>query len=167
VNVHYVRPNSTTLDRTVTTDSKGHYVDSQATGSNTGTWVIQVRYDVPGTGSSTRDECLVRVVSAPPPNTQPSSISLNCPQDVQHGPVTVTGAINPNRNGVPVHLSYQLNSDSPQTQNRNTTTDANSQYSDTASLSEGDWTIQAYWDGDSQYQTATSSSCHVFVQFLH
>jgi hypothetical protein len=47
---------------------------------------------------------------------------------------------------------------------RTTNADANAHYSDTTGLGTSDWTIQAYWDGNAQYQGATSPSCHVFVQ---
>jgi hypothetical protein len=169
IHLHYVRAHGTFDDHTVPMNAQGDYIDSEPTSSDQiGTWSVQATWDGNGnSGPARAGQCLVRVVGPPPPGTQPSSITLHCPQGTQPGTVTVTGDISPVISNAPVHITYVPTDPSLTEVDRTTNADANAHYSDTTGLASSDWTVQAYWDGNAGYQGATSPSCHVFVQVIH
>jgi hypothetical protein len=168
ITIHYVGPHGTIDDHTVTSSSGGTYGDGETTTSaDTGTWGIQASWDGNDAyGPARSAQCLVRVVSPPPPNTTPSTVKLVCPSGtVQYGQTsTVTGSIVPSRPGVQVHITYVPADPAESEVDRSATTTSSSSFSDSVVLGGGDWSVQAYWNGDAQTQGATSASCEVFVQ---
>jgi hypothetical protein len=183
IQVKFTWPDGSTDTRTVTTDGSSNYLASEpTTAANVGSWRVQASWggDADTSGSSSAVCLTLVVVSAP--NKQPSSINANvgptsdssqritCPNDQNpyNSPdlaaTTIEGTISPARPNVPVTINYVPTSAGTLNQpfSATVTTDSNSHYSSSAFLAYGTWSIEAHWNGDAQYQAATSPTCTVF-----
>jgi hypothetical protein len=77
-------------------------------------------------------------------------------------PVSVNGALIPNLGGTPLALEYISPSGWPMLRNLNTKSDGSYGDEFTPTLV-GDWTVQAFWQGNAEYAQAQSSLCRFVV----
>ena len=106
---------------------------------------------------------------APPP--VPASLTLSCPADVpsaDSGRTTVTGALSPALAGSSVTITYTPQPSqitfTPPPLTDTTSTDANGDYTDTATLIPGlRYSAQSSWNGDAGHTGALSATCGPFT----
>lgn len=154
---------------TVITDPNGHYTDMVAAGPPP-TWTILSSFGGDQfANASVSSTCNVSIQSAPLPQGQPSSISLNCPNGTIYahiGTLGVSGAITPERDGAPVAIVY-TQPDGTMTIDHTSIIGSGvfkGSYLDAITPEEpGTWHVQSSWTGDASYAGANSSICAVTV----
>ncbi len=170
IRVLYTSPAGQVTGRDVYANPQGSYHDAIIP-SAAGTWTVQAFFD--GDVSYTPAQSAACAVSLsapppPPPGKQPSTISLSCPGSaiVRIGTITVSGAIQPERDGAPVTVTYTEPDNTLATHKVTTATNSifKGSYLDSITPDQpGTWTVQASWSGDAAYSGHSSPICDITV----
>lgn len=155
---------------TVITDPNGRYTDMIVAGPPP-TWSIHASFGGDQFANpSVSLTCNVSIQPAPPPQGQPSSISLNCPTGTIYahiGTLGVSGAIAPERDGAPVAIVYTQPDGTQITDNTSIITSGpfkGSYLDDITPEEPGTWHIWSSWPGDATYAGNSSPQiCSVTV----
>jgi hypothetical protein len=153
----------------VTTDPVGRYSDTLAA-DPAGTWTISSAFAGDQSWKpSTSTGCTTTVTAPPPaPAKRQSSLSLNCttPVYAHIGTLGVSGGITPERDGVPVTITYTQPDGTTVVQHTATLaggTFKGSYLDDITPEEPGTWHATASWPGDAIYAGATSRVCSIEV----
>jgi hypothetical protein len=180
IKVVFTHPDASLDEHDISTDAGSHYAtDESTTTDQIGTWRIVASWPGDSNTSPSSAGCAVRVVAPPPPNLLPSTITIYCPSssdpanpDVfQSGEtVTTTGGVytqSTKAANTPVIVDYVPESANDTEFKDTVMTNSNGDYSDSVMLPSGFphggyWDIYAYWNGNSQYEGATSGTCRIY-----
>lgn len=151
VTVTYTKPDESTFNRTIITDSGGSYNDTY-TPAAMGSWSVLARWngDATYTGATSLLKFFIVSQNSTTISCFISSTSLTIGSDM-----TISGAITPSRGEVTVTLSYMLPNAS--VLELTVTSASDGSYIDTYTPSVfGSWSVTASWEGDAAYAGATS-----------
>jgi hypothetical protein len=163
-----VNYNDSAIEHTLTTDPNGLYTDVVTAGPPP-TWTIEATFAGDDFALASSASCQVSIVPAPPPQGQPSTISLDCPTtpvDAHIGTLGVSGAITPERDGAPVTVVYTQPDGSTivdQTSIISSGIFQGSYVDDITPEEPGTWHVQSSWPGDATYAGNSSLVCAVTV----
>ena len=153
ITLSYVRPDSSTLTRTVTTATDGSYSDSLEP-DVAGSWSVRASWEGDGEFEGSTSSLIYFTVSKTPSSV---SIQTSESQITEGDSVTVSGSLDPAVSGAEVVIVYTTPDGSTST--RTISTGLDGSYSDLYQPSEkGSWSVKASWDGDSWFMNSSSET---------
>lgn len=155
VTLIYTKPNSSTVTTASITDSEGDYSDIY-TPNTVGFWSVAASWDGDsiheGASSSEVGFTVSKISSSITCEVSSSSLIIG-------DSVTVYGSINPALSGKIVTLTYEKTDRIPPSFTRTVTTGSDGSFSDSYTLdASGAWSVTVSWDGDSIYESASSTT---------
>ncbi len=152
VTLSLIKPDTSIIDRTITTNSDGFYTyifqpDIFGPWSITADWRGNQNYN--GASSSSKTFDVTKISSSISCSVSSSEITIE-------DSITVSGAIDPTHSSKTVTIIYVKPGGSRVT--RTVTTEPDGSYSDTYTPDvDGSWDVMASWDGDATHEGASSS----------